>query len=191
MAKEFEQLEAQRRIEFLKNQEQARELHNSATKLCLLYRSTKAKRLVSEKRMQMGLEAILKQNTDTEKRWIPVQKLARQTATRIYFAERGIKYKLNRKRKKKRVLKDGKMPDGTDMMSPEDLQKRINYEVQQRRIMERMNLFEQMLESYATVIQVCAIICIIVCRILQRYIIAIYIYMYTFIYLLDFDIYMF
>lgn len=150
MAKEFEMQEEQRRMEFIKNQSEAEELHKAATTISLLYRKRKARRLVREKKLQVNLENVLNSNTQVQSMWIPFQKLVRQYLTRMFFHKHGIKYNLYRKRKKKRMVKGKEIPNP---MSKEELALRINYEVQQRRNMERWGLIHKLIKQYSKLLQ--------------------------------------
>ena len=152
MAKDFERQEELRRLEFLKNQEKSKGLHDAATRIALLYRARKARRMVKEKRIQVGMEAVIKINTSLGKKWIPFQRLFRQYSTRKWFAERGIKYKLNRTKKKKRALKPGELALLT--ITPEDLSRRITYEVQQRRVVSRQTSIEKLFQIFGQLTQV-------------------------------------
>lgn len=154
MAKEFEREEERKRVEFLKNLEKGEEEHSAATRISLLYRKVKALRMVREKRVQLEMEAVIKEGQSLAVRWIPFQKLFRQYSTRKWFAARGVKFNLNRKRKKKRNTKLIKAGDGELVITPDSLRERVNYERQQGRIMSRVARIDRMFQDYATVLRI-------------------------------------
>ena len=151
MAKDFEKQEEQRRIEFLKNQELAGELHDASTLISLLYRTKKARRIVQEKKVQVSMEAVIKHNRELDSQWIPVQKAFRQYSTRKWFSDRGVKYKINRKKKKKRP-KAGEVVIAP--ISKEEMQQRIAFEVNQRRAVARDGTIQHMFHMYVQALQV-------------------------------------
>ena len=153
MAKEFEKEEERKRMEYLKNMEKGQEEHEAATRVSLLYRKVKAIRLVREKRIQLAMEACISEGQSLAHRWIPFQRLFRQYSTRKWMADHGVKFNLKRKRKKKRALKPGTKADGS-VLTPEIMQGRITYEVQQRRVTARISRVDQIFQDYAKVLRI-------------------------------------
>jgi len=151
MAKDFEKQEELRRMEHLKNMELSKEQHDAATRISLLYRKKKARRIVAEKRVQLDMESVIKENRSLDKRWIPFQKLFRQYSMRKWLDARGVKFNLKRKRKKKR--KPG-VVETSKLISKVELCARTNYEVQQRRSTARISQIDAMFQHYADIIRV-------------------------------------
>ena len=149
MAKEYEEQEEARRLQFLKAQTESNDKHLAATEISLLYRRKRARKIVRERREQLELEAVTKEEARQKVCWIPFQKLFRQYSTRIWFAKRNVVYKLYRKKKKKRVLRKEGAPDIIDR---KELQARIDYEIKQRRVTARATLFEGLIQKYSSLV---------------------------------------
>jgi hypothetical protein len=149
-AKEFEAQEEARRIAFLKAQDEDEDKHIAVTKIACIVRRYKAKRLVSDKRDQINLEDSTFDVADLELSWIPLQKLFRQASTREWFSQRGVKYKLNRLRaKKRRIKQEGE----EDAINSTELRSRIDYEIRQRRLQSRKKVFHNLIRHYAKTMQ--------------------------------------
>lgn len=149
-AKEFEAQEEARRIAFLKAQDEDEDKHIAVTKIACIVRRYKAKKLVNDKRDQIRLEEAAFDMADLELSCIPFQKLFRQASTREWFSQRGVKYKLNRVRPKKRRLKQ---EGEEDTINQTDLRARINYEIRQRRLQSRKKVFHNLIQKYAKTMQ--------------------------------------
>jgi len=146
MAKEYEEQEEARRMQFLRAQGESNDKHSAATEIALLYRCKRARKIVKMRREQIRLEAVTTEEARQKICWIPFQKLFRQYSTRKWFAERNVVYKLFRKKKKKRfVKKDGDPP----AIPRVQIDQRIAVEIKRRRIVARQLLFENMIVKYS------------------------------------------
>ncbi len=146
MAKEYEEQEEARRMQFLRAQGESNDKHQAATEIALLYRCKRARKIVHQRREQIQLEAVTKEEARQKVCWIPFQKLFRTYSTRKWFRERNVNYKLFRKKKKKRVIKK----DGDPPAIPRvQLDERIAVEIKRRRIVARQSLFENMIVKYS------------------------------------------
>lgn len=85
LLKEFEQQEEMRRIAFLKASEEMKDFHTAATRLNCMYRARKAKRIVSNKRMQQRLEVALQQESNYLNAIICVQRTMRMVSARAWL----------------------------------------------------------------------------------------------------------
>lgn len=85
LLKEFEHQEEMRRIAFLKASEEMKDFHTAATRLNCMYRASKAKRIVGNKRMQMKLEAALQQESNYHNAIVTVQRTMRMVSTRAWL----------------------------------------------------------------------------------------------------------
>ena len=149
MAKEYEEQEEARRMQFLRAQGESNDKHSAATEIALLYRKKKAKKIVNDRRNQLKLEAVTKEVARQKICWIPFQKLFRQYSTRKWFATFNVVYKLNRKKKKKRIIKK----DGDPPAIPHaKLTERMSYEIKQRRYVARNKLFNDMITKYSELV---------------------------------------
>ena len=148
MAKEYEEAEERRRMEFLQAQDEAREKHDAATHIASCFRCYKARRLVRQKRFQIELEHLLQSDTKRDSRWIPFQRLYRSYSTKKWLGAYGVKFKVNRKKKKKRVMRAADMERQVPV---EEIANRANFEIQQRRLTSRNNLFFELCERYTAV----------------------------------------
>ncbi len=149
MAKEYEEQEELRRMQFLRAQGESNDKHTAATEIALLYRVKKARRIVNERRSQVKLEAVTKEVARQKVCWIPFQRLFRQYSTRKWFAEQGVVYKLNRKKKKKRHIRKD---DDPEIIPRAKLLARIAYEIRQRRIVGRQKQFEDLIVKYSDLV---------------------------------------
>ena len=145
MTKDFELEEERRRMAFLQAESDAIENHEASTKISLLYRAKKARRLVSTKRHQIALEKVMVAAMNFDKQWIPLQKLVRNFLTRCWFLKRGVAFKINRKKKKKRV----KALAGQEAkITFDEICSRVEFETKQRRVNARNHLFYTLYDKF-------------------------------------------
>ncbi len=93
LLKEYEKKQEQMRIAILQAQQEYNEKQDSAMKITLLYRSFKAKRIVTEKRLQLRLEKLLKDNRSVLVAIIRFQVLFRRYQVRNWFYSKGFVFR--------------------------------------------------------------------------------------------------
>ena len=151
MAKEFEEAEEQRRMAFLRAQGETNDKHQAATEISLLYRTKKARRVVREKRLQLGLEACMEIQQKVETVLIPSQTKFRMLSTRKWLARNlnGKTFHLDGKRREGEAKRKVGQDMSVDKKTSTLLKSRTIYENTQRRLMQRTNLFERAQTSAA------------------------------------------
>lgn len=174
LKKEHEDEQERKRLEFIKASQEEHRKHEAVTVLALWFRVQKATRLVEERRKQKHLEAIISGMKKERTVLIPAQRIFREYSTRKWLADHGVKFKLvgpgpwddaasPTKKSKKRGGAGGgggggntawrKLKVSRVKMTPEDLEARVDYEVFQRRLIERTNLIDHLLRDYVTAMQ--------------------------------------
>lgn len=151
LLKEYEEQEEKRRLAFNKASEESRELHFAATKISLLYRCKKAKRLVHEKRFQLTLEKIIALQKKYLQSIVFVQKWFRMFRVRLFLYKKGFKFtpRISKsKRKHKWVSNKGKF------ISKEEIQAFVKQNVSNRVNILRMGLFYELIDSFSSFQQV-------------------------------------
>ena len=151
MLKEYEAQEEARRLAFIKASEESRELHFAATKISLLYRCVKTRRLVKERRFQVSYEKIILNQKKYVNSVIFIQKWFRMFRVRLFFYKKGFKFTpriLKSKRKYKWVSNKGKF------ISRDELVLFVSKVINNRVNVERMGLFYVLIDSFSTLQQV-------------------------------------
>ena len=85
---------------------------------------------------------------------IPAQKLVRRFSTRIWIAKFGVVFSGKRKRKKKGAAGGAPGKKADDRVPTAALNARIEFEIQQRRVVQRQVLFEKLYDHYIQTMQV-------------------------------------
>jgi hypothetical protein len=93
LLREYERKQEQMRITLLQAQSQYNEKQETALTITMLYRSFKAKKIVKEKRIQLSLEKIYKQNHLISNSIVKFQVLFRRYSIRLFFYKRGIVFR--------------------------------------------------------------------------------------------------
>lgn len=131
---------------YLKAQKESEDRHRAATRISLMYRSNKAKRIVKERRIQHCLEDAIKEMKHLHEAPEPLQRAFRRYSTRRWLAELGVVFRLNRR--KKRKVKAGQKSI-SELVSKETIRARVVVEVQRRRVCQRLVLFHKLWNKYA------------------------------------------
>jgi hypothetical protein len=111
---------------------------------------------VSHKRYQIAVEKAIRYSERTNKAAIIIQKKFRLFSVRIFFSVKvGLAFRLNRKKKKKRLqnketnMEKKLFTDRQDMVA-----KRVVYDLHQRRLNARRDLFDDLYRVYSNNVQV-------------------------------------
>eukprot|EP01038_Epipyxis_sp_PR26KG_P007862 gene7862-10671_t len=148
MAKEFERQEEQRRIQYLKALEESKDRHNAATIISLLYRKNKARRIVNEKRKQLKLEKLYIFEKKFNQSIIKTQLIFRQFSTRKFLYLKGIKFRKEFSKHTYQMRKSKSSSiDRSLLLTNEELQSRIIYELTQRAANNKSELFGKLEEQ--------------------------------------------
>ena len=149
LAREMAEEEKRQKIAADKAKLVAKEIHQAATKIMTRYRINTAKKLVQTKRIERDIEKLKL----TEKKYFDkssiIQRNFRKYSTRTWFISRGVKFDLNRMYRRKRKPGDKRLS-----IDKPDLQGRIEYEIQQRRVNQRMELLYNFLKEYTETVEV-------------------------------------
>ena len=149
LAREMAEEEKRQKIAADKAKLVAKEIHQAATKIMTRYRINTAKKLVQTKRIERDIEKLKL----TEKKYFDkssiIQRNFRKYSTRNWFISRGVKFDLNRMYRRKRKPGDKRLS-----IDKPDLQGRIEYEIQQRRVNQRMELLYNFLKEYTETVEV-------------------------------------
>jgi hypothetical protein len=156
-------------MEFLKALQENEDKHQAATKIALLYRRSKAQKYVQQRRHQRRLENVLKDMHKIDKSFVTFQQLFRRRSSTAWIAKFGIHFfdRAGKRRRKKAMLPGAKskfeLPEKgssvyglivilTSFVVPE-MRDRINFEIQQRRLLSRNDLFCKLYEKYVSAAQ--------------------------------------
>ena len=163
LMKEFEAQEEARRIAFLKAAEEMKDFHAAATQINLLYRISKAKRIVSDRRIQLKLENAMLEERVYLNAVVTVQKTIRMASTRHWLFSFGFEFdrslvKRNGMRKvKKKKLVDVSVKKAKRKMAlftAEVKHERIERDLRLRVVQVRQAIMQELEKKHAAVRQV-------------------------------------
>jgi hypothetical protein len=164
LLKEYERRQEQMRITILQAQQEYNNKQDNATRVGLLYRSYKAKKIVREKRLQLHLEKLLKENNKIFASILKFQVLYRRFTVRKWFFKKGIVFRgvpkyyktiTNKQGEKHQMLiKPKKTNNKGKAFDLEELRKAVKSVQQKRHYYHRNELLGKIEEKYAHIVQV-------------------------------------
>ncbi len=157
LAKEMEELEVKRALEAEKYAQESEKKHRAASKIANLYRAKVARKCVREKKNQLKMETIANQLEKCRLAAVKIQRRFRVYSVRLYFVKSvGVKFRVDfRKKKKKQTVQRSDKEEARRLQIKQDaIRKRVEYDVQQRRLNQRNNMIHDMYSQYAHALQV-------------------------------------
>ena len=131
--------------------------HNAATRISLLYRYCKARRIVFQKRTQKHLELCIHNESRLTRAVILAQTAVRMFLVRVWFYKRGIKFKVFSAKKKQKLRKPDKSSAKiakSKLIPKADIRGKVLHDVNIRAVNNRNLVMQQLAESYAHIVQV-------------------------------------
>ena len=153
----MEELEIKRALEAQKYAKESEKKHAAATKIANLYRKKVARKYVREKRNQQKMESVVVANERYRRAAIKIQGRFRVYSVRLYFIKSvGVKFRVDftKKKKKQTVKRSDKEEARRLAIKHEAIEKRIQYDVHQRRLLHRNRLISDLYSQYSHILQV-------------------------------------
>lgn len=159
IARQFEEQEQQRRMQYIKAQNEGVAKHQASTHISLVYRCWKARKIVREKRLQKEMEAVVLERTSSVGLWDKVQRIYRLYSTVTCLEKRmDIRFEhfKGSKKRKKRKQKQKKQSQEELVLAQEKrlkdivtLRNRIDYEIYNRQYNARLAILTTLFDRFA------------------------------------------
>lgn len=157
LAREMEELAEKQAIENAKSALESKEKHRAATKIANMFRARVAAKYVKLKKTQKDLEDSSMRYDKVVKAAIAIQRRFRVFSVRIYFQKVvGVKFRVDftRKKKKPPPKKSDKEEARRLKIKREKIKERVLYDLHQRRLNMRNELFSDIFSAYSAAVQV-------------------------------------
>jgi hypothetical protein len=158
LAREMEELAAKQAIENEKAANESQVKHKAATKIANMFRARVAVKYTKLKKNQLDLENTSLRFDKVTRAATLIQKRFRVYSVRNYMQKVvGIRFRVdfNRKKKKPAVKRSDKEEARRLQIRKNKTKERVLYDVQQRRLNMRNELFSDIFNAYSNGVQVC------------------------------------